>query len=149
MAIQSYFNSIRAESRERQRSLMEVIDALRGIVRAHARFDGTGLDASMELPAMHWDPDSPEESVWFDVYGPDGNPISKEAAGATDDVADAVDSAEFIVSEGRERPRTIMTIETSPPNMRGHDGAPLSSVAINAALIDLHRYEVALSNMQR
>jgi hypothetical protein len=118
---------------------------LRSIVSAHAYFDTEAVGSPMTMPDVGWD----ETTVAIlDLQTTDGREITQKSLRDLDreSHAWAVGTATFdIGNTDWSDLTTAFTIETSPPNVKGYEGTPLTPTQMDGVIGDLTRYEAELN----
>lgn len=140
----SYVDGARVSARERRLKIAEIVDTLGRIVSGHATF-GERTDREpprLAIPPVQW---ASTVTARLELFDPDGRPVyGIGSLAVTPERAAAVTTASFFMKADEEVEERVMTIQTSPPQVTGFDGAPLSPAEIDGAVDDMHRYEQAL-----
>lgn len=136
---ESYVDSVRDESTVRRQKVTETVRVLGRITRDHAFFSSDPGEP-LEVPSIRWK----EDTAHLELFA-ENRKIDKANVPEGVPIQETVDSADFVLYLREDSDdRTLMTIQTRPPNVLGHDGSPLTAPQIDGAIADLLRYEAEL-----
>jgi hypothetical protein len=142
---ESYTDSVRLQLLEREAKVEIAIGMLQQIVRRYSYFEDGSEGNPLALRSAPWKGDEPGAFVYLDLRSGDDKAIPQADVDPNDKAA-AVNFATFELSyDGYKPTKTVMTIETLPPNIVGFDGAPLATDQLDGALADLQYYANALA----
>jgi hypothetical protein len=142
---ESYVESVRDQLAERQQKVGKVVDVLRRIIRSYATFPDDGEGSVMTLEPATWDVAGQSRTALIYPRGQNGGDIYEAKITDKDSKEFMVYSADFEFAVGENDFATAMTIETQPPNVRGHDGNYLPTHELDGVAVSLERYEAALA----
>lgn len=137
----SYIETVKPDLRIRHGTVIAALDLLRDIVNTHAFAEEDGGQGVIEMPLAYRDSTQSGDTVWFTFRDHHGDTLTPEDIG---DENSSLDPEIDMMLGGEGDGLPVVTFTTAPPNVLGHDGAPLNTPQIERVITDLRLYEASV-----